>query len=49
MATESQASISQSPTLRRDRQLELYRRALKTLPGARAADSDGPHAVPGGR
>ena len=33
MATESQASISQSPTLRRDRQLELYRRALKTLPG----------------
>jgi glutamate-1-semialdehyde 2,1-aminomutase len=33
MATESQASTKQTPTLRRDRQLELYRRASKTLPG----------------
>ena len=33
MATESQASTTQTPTLRRDRQLELYRRASKTLPG----------------
>jgi glutamate-1-semialdehyde 2,1-aminomutase len=33
MATESQASMTQPPTLRRDRQLALYRRASKTLPG----------------
>jgi glutamate-1-semialdehyde 2,1-aminomutase len=34
MATESQASTTQTtPTLRRDRQHELYRRASKTLPG----------------
>jgi glutamate-1-semialdehyde 2,1-aminomutase len=33
MATESQASTTQNPTLRRTRQLELYRRASKTLPG----------------
>jgi glutamate-1-semialdehyde 2,1-aminomutase len=33
MATESQASTTQPPTLRRDRQLALYRRASKTLPG----------------
>ena len=33
MATESQASTTQTPTLRRDRQLALYRRASKTLPG----------------
>jgi glutamate-1-semialdehyde 2,1-aminomutase len=32
MATESRTT-SQSPTLRRDRQLELYRRAVKTMPG----------------
>jgi glutamate-1-semialdehyde 2,1-aminomutase len=38
MATESQASTKQTPTLRRDRQLELYRRASKTLPGG--ADSN---------
>ena len=33
MATESQASTTQPPTLRRDRQLAMYRRASKTLPG----------------
>src|SRR6266853_5814922 len=33
MATESQASPTQTPTVRRDRQLELYRRAARTLPG----------------
>jgi glutamate-1-semialdehyde 2,1-aminomutase len=33
MATESQASTTPSPSVRRDRQLELYRRAVKTLPG----------------
>jgi glutamate-1-semialdehyde 2,1-aminomutase len=33
MATESQASTTPDPTLRRDRQLDLYRRASKTLPG----------------
>ena len=33
MATESQASTTPTPTLRRDRQHELYRRASKTLPG----------------
>jgi glutamate-1-semialdehyde 2,1-aminomutase len=38
MATESQASATQTATLRRDRQLELYRRASKTLPGG--ADSN---------
>jgi glutamate-1-semialdehyde 2,1-aminomutase len=38
MATESQASTTQTATLRRDRQLELYRRASKTLPGG--ADSN---------
>jgi glutamate-1-semialdehyde 2,1-aminomutase len=38
MATESQASTKQTATLRRDRQLELYRRASKTLPGG--ADSN---------
>jgi glutamate-1-semialdehyde 2,1-aminomutase len=38
MATESQASTKQASTLRRDRQLELYRRASKTLPGG--ADSN---------
>jgi glutamate-1-semialdehyde 2,1-aminomutase len=38
MATESQASMKQTATLRRDRQLELYRRASKTLPGG--ADSN---------
>jgi glutamate-1-semialdehyde 2,1-aminomutase len=32
MATESRP-ISQTPTLRRDRQVELYHRAIKTLPG----------------
>jgi len=33
MATKSQASPTQTPSLRRDRQLELYRRAARTLPG----------------
>jgi glutamate-1-semialdehyde 2,1-aminomutase len=33
MATESQASPTQTPSVRRDRQLELYRRAARTLPG----------------
>jgi glutamate-1-semialdehyde 2,1-aminomutase len=33
MATESQASPTQTPSIRRDRQLELYRRAARTLPG----------------
>jgi glutamate-1-semialdehyde 2,1-aminomutase len=33
MATESQASPTQTPTVRRDRQLELYGRAARTLPG----------------
>jgi hypothetical protein len=32
MATESRPT-SQTPTLRRDRQVELYHRAIKTLPG----------------
>ncbi|HZC32659.1 MAG TPA: aspartate aminotransferase family protein [Candidatus Bathyarchaeia archaeon] len=33
MATESQASPTQTSTVRRDRQLQLYRRAARTLPG----------------
>jgi len=33
MAAEPQASTSPGPTLRRDRQHELYRRASRTLPG----------------
>ena len=32
MATESRTT-SQTPALRRDRQLALYQRAIKTLPG----------------
>jgi glutamate-1-semialdehyde 2,1-aminomutase len=33
MATESKASPTRTPTVRRDRQLAMYRRAARTLPG----------------
>jgi glutamate-1-semialdehyde 2,1-aminomutase len=33
MATDSQASSTPVSSIRRERQLELYRRASKTLPG----------------